>query len=86
MTSNRHMPSTISRTTLMRQIAHSLVRQASEAEGLDAWLHRHGGSVVAPSRATRCYAWDLLGDTEEAFLMNVALVLEVDRCQSIATA
>ncbi|MDD9876332.1 MAG: hypothetical protein OXR84_02690 [Magnetovibrio sp.] len=79
MNIQRSISKTISWTAFVQMIARDLIRLAARSEGLDDWLRAHGGSRQAPSRATRCYAYGLLGDTDEADILNAAMIIEIDR-------
>jgi len=59
--------------------ARDVVRLAVGSEGLDGWLRKYGGHRAATSAATRSYAFNVFGDTDEADILNAAMVLEIDR-------
>ncbi len=75
----RQISSVVSRSGFLSKIARDMVRHAAVSEGVERWLNIHGGSSKAPSLVTRQLARDLYGDSEEALLFNVALILEIDR-------
>ena len=79
MSDLRLISSTMSWTDFIPMMARDIVRLAVGAEGLSKWLESHGGTRNAPSRATRAYAEALLGDTDEADVLNAIMIIEIDR-------
>jgi len=84
MRTNRQISNLASWTQFLPMVARDLVRLAAGAEGLDAWLAKHGGTRACASCATRPYAADLLGDSDEADVLNAAMIIEIDRRARLA--
>ena len=81
MSKPRSFIPSVSGGEVLNSIAREVVRLAADAEGLEAWLKNHAGSLTVPGQATRNYAHSLFGDTDDAVLFNTLLVLQVERCR-----
>jgi len=84
MQTHRQLSHVVFWTDFLPMVARDVVRHAVHAEGLETWLSKYGGTDDAPSRATRAYAADLLGDTDEADVLNAMMILEIDRVRRMA--
>lgn len=62
----------------MGMVAKDLVALAANDEGLENWARAHGGSAGNPAMAAKSYATELYGDTDEANLLCLLMVKELD--------